>query len=128
MTCTVNSRKISAALGNSATIINLPQLGKFAHPRFIQGHISPKVGHQVNFIDIRKNTFRFPKFAIDFRLLTIVSSAHIRQKTIGAKPEVGIAFLRVEWNTAWATPFEIRLVNNLNKYIIQCVIDVRQQE
>ena len=47
----------------------------------------------------------------------IVSSAHIRQKTIGAKPEVGIVFLRVEWNTAWAAPFrfEIRLVK-LNKY------------
>ena len=24
---------------------------------------------------------------------------------IGAKEEVGIVFLRVEWNTAWATPF-----------------------
>ena len=30
-----------------------------------------------------------------------MSSAHIRQKAIGAKPEVGNAFLRVEWNTAW---------------------------
>ena len=30
----------------------------------------------------------------------IVSSAHIRQKTIGAKLVVGIVFLRVEWNTA----------------------------
>ena len=53
----------------------------------------------------KKKTIRFPKFATDFRLLTIVSSAHICQKTISAKPEVGIVSLRVEWSTAWAAPF-----------------------
>ena len=54
-------------------------------------------------------------FAIDFRLLTIVSRAHIRQKTIGAKPEVGIAFLRVEWNIAWAEPFRNKTCQQLEQ-------------
>ena len=35
----------------------------------------------------------------------IVSSAHIRQNMILAKPEVGIVFLHGEWNIAWAESF-----------------------
>ena len=53
--------EISAALGNSATVINQPNnyWGNSPTPRFMQGHISPKVGHQVNFIDIRKKHLDF---------------------------------------------------------------------
>ena len=98
--------EISAALGNSATIINLPNnyWGNSPPPIHPRTHFT-KSRPPSKFHWYKKKTFRFPKFAIDFRLLMIVSSAHIRQKTIGAKPEVGITFLRVEWNTAWAAPF-----------------------
>ena len=86
--------EISAALENSATIINLPNnyWGNSPTPIHPRTHFT-KSRPPSKFHWYKKKTFRFPKFAIDFRLLMIVSSAHIHQKTIGAKPEVGIVFL-----------------------------------
>ena len=92
--------EISAALGNSATIINLPNnyWGNSPTPIHPRTHFT-KSRPPSKFHWYKKKTFRFPKFATDFRLLTIVSSAHIRQKTIG---RYRISACRVEYSLGGA--------------------------